>query len=313
MFYTWTGRVDSNKSKRIHQVVRNENIEKLNKVNKRCFGIVGFESDEGVRRNKGRVGAAKAPNKIRSFLSSLSYNTNKKNIIDVGNVTCKDNNLEKAQGNLGKKVTKLLNLNYTPLILGGGHETLYGHYMGVKNALEKDKKIGIINLDAHFDLRSDKIPSSGTMFRQILEKDKNTSYLCLGIQELSNTQELFQVAKELNVEYVSAVNLFPIEETFRKIETFAKSKDFVIYTICSDVINQAYAPGVSAPAPFGLNPDIVRSITQNVIKQPNFISIDISEVNPTYDLADQTSRLASYIIGEVLTNLNKKDEEKQMY
>ena len=34
------------------------------------------------------------------------------------------------------------------------------------------KSLGIINIDAHFDIRPyDEQPSSGTMFRQILEND----------------------------------------------------------------------------------------------------------------------------------------------
>lgn len=310
MFYTWTGRTDSQKGNRFHQMVRNVDSETLEMVNRKHFSLVGFESDEGVRRNKGRVGAAKAPNKIRSFLSNIAYSSNHKNLIDIGNVTCVDNYMEEAQVNLGEKVQKLLNNNYTPIILGGGHETFYGHYLGVRKSLGENKKIGMINLDAHFDLRQDEVPSSGTMFNQILTKDNKADYLCIGLQELSNTRELFSNAKELGVKYILATDLFPLEKNLKKIEAFAKEQDFIVYTICSDVINQASAPGVSAPAPFGLEPNVVRDITHHIIKQPNFLSMDVSEVNPTYDVADQTARLISYIIGETLTNLNKSEGGK---
>ena len=86
----------------------------------------------------------------------------------------------------------------TPIILGGGHETAYGHYLGVRNYIGKEAKLGIINIDAHFDLRPyNEQPSSGTMFRQILEQDENSSYLVLGIQRYGNTQALFDKADEL--------------------------------------------------------------------------------------------------------------------
>jgi len=307
VFYTWTGRTDNQKGNRFHEVVRNVDSEKLEMVNRRHFSLVGFESDEGVRRNQGRVGASKAPNKIRSFLSNISYSSNHKNVIDIGNVTCVDNNMEEAQVNLSEKVEKLLNNNYTPIILGGGHETFYGHYLGARKSVGENKKIGMINLDAHFDLRKDNVPSSGTMFNQILAKGNKDDYLCIGLQELSNTSELFLNAKELDVKYILETDLFPLEKTFKKIDTFAREQDFFIYTICSDVINQSSAPGVSAPAPFGLEPSVVRKITHHVIKQPNFLSMDVSEVNPIYDVADQTSRLISYIIGETLMRLNKSN------
>ncbi|MBO1004405.1 formiminoglutamase [Pseudogracilibacillus auburnensis] len=309
LFYEWAGRIDKNtKGKRLHQVVENTKIDDVVKSDERHIGIVGFECDEGVKRNKGRIGAAKAPNHIRKLLGSIPYHYEVKSVIDIGNIQCLDNDLEAAQSNLGKYVAKLINKNFTPIILGGGHETFYGHYLGAREAVGDDKKIGMINLDAHFDLRMDEIPSSGTMFRQILESDKNAEYLCVGLQELGNIEQLFKTAEEFGVEYIFETEIQPFEKTFAKIDAFAKKQDYVIYTICTDVINQAYAPGVSAPAPFGLEPKTVRAITEHVVKLDNFLSFDVSEVNPTLDVADQTARLISYVIAETFMHLNKKSK-----
>lgn len=308
MFYEWTGRVDENaKGKRLHQIVQNTNIDDIEKATDTTFGIVGFECEEGVRRNQGRLGAAKGPNQIRKQLASTPFHANKENVIDVGNVACIGTALEQAQQKLGDHVAKLIQHYHTPIILGGGHETFYGHYLGARKALGPDKKIGLVNLDAHFDLRKDDQPSSGTMFRQILETDKNANYLCVGLQRLGNTEQLFDTAKELNVKYILETDLEPLEGTFDKINKFAEEQDVIIYTICTDVINQASAPGVSAPAPFGLNPEVVRAITKHVVCQENFLSFDVSEVNPIYDVADKTSRLIGYIIAEVLMHLNDKE------
>lgn len=307
MFYEWTGRVDEgSKGKRIHQVVKSTHIDEIDKVSDRAFGIIGFESDEGVRRNKGRQGAKEAPNQIRKMMGSIPYHSTKQNLIDVGNVACVDKNLEEAQQRLGENISSLIDNGYTPIILGGGHETFYGHYLGVRKAVGPNKKIGLVNLDAHLDMRVDKQPSSGTMFRQILESDEHVDYLCMGLQELGNTEQLFATANKHNVTYILESELDPLEETFTTINKFASKQDVIIYTICSDVISQAYAPGVSAPAPFGLHPNIVRAITEHVINQDNFLSFDISEVNPKLDIEEQTSRLASYIVAEVLTYLNTK-------
>lgn len=308
LYYQWTGRVDENaKGKRLHQVVQNIDVDDLKKRDQKNIGIVGFECDEGVKRNKGRVGASKAPNEIRRLLASLPYHFVDKDVIDIGNVQCIDNDLEEAQARLGQKVAKLVKNNYIPIILGGGHETFYGHYLGAREVLGDDKKIGMINLDAHFDLRNDDIPSSGTMFRQILENDKNTEYLCIGIQELGNTEQLFLTAKDLDAKYVLEKDIHPLRQTFAKIDAFANKQDYVIYTVCTDVINQAYAPGVSAPAPFGLDPKTVRAITEHVVKQENFLSFDVSEVNPNYDVADKTVRLISYLVAEIFMHINRSE------
>lgn len=307
LFFQWKGRVDGDEQKeRIHQVVQNIHINDISKKEKQQIGIVGFECDEGVRRNQGRVGAAKAPNVIRRFLADFAFHDGEVNIIDVGNIQCLDNELEKAQDKLGEYVSKLIQSNYTPIILGGGHETFYGHYLGAREAVGKDKTIGLINLDAHLDIRDDGQPSSGTMFRQILEQDVNADYLCIGLQEMGNTKQLFSTAEKYGVNYIMETEIEPFENTFAKIDEFAKQHDYIVYTICTDVINQAYAPGVSAPAPLGIEPKTVRLITERVVRQTNLLSFDVSEVNPTFDVNDKTARLISSVIAETVLNLNRK-------
>src|SRR5699024_11005027 len=102
----------------------------------------------------------------------------------------------------GKKITEILNHKHTPIILGGGHETLYGHYLGVRNYIKDNNSIGIINIDAHFDMSKEDFPSSGTLFKQILDEDSTAGYLCLGIQEFGNTKALFETAESYGCQYI---------------------------------------------------------------------------------------------------------------
>ncbi len=81
-------------------------------------------------------------------------------------------------------------------MLGGGHETTFGHFQGHLADMKKKETpldMGIINFDAHFDLRPyENGPSSGSMFRQIADiyKKENVQYhyLPLGIQEHRDCQ-----------------------------------------------------------------------------------------------------------------------------
>ena len=98
-----------------------------------------------------------------------------KRLVDVGNIECLKTHLEQAQQQSGDAVTDLLTKEMTPIILGSGHETAYGHYLVVRKFISKDTSLVIINNDAHFDLRSyDEQTSSGTMFKQILDNDKKS-------------------------------------------------------------------------------------------------------------------------------------------
>lgn len=302
----WSGRTDhleNRTSFRYHQVVDLIEIDEAPQSPNTC-AIIGFESEEGVRRNNGRLGAAKAPDALRSELAKLPWKYPVgKQIVDVGNIQCVGNGLEKAQQQLGKAVTDLLKKNLTPIILGGGHETAYGHYSGVRNFIGEEASLGIINIDAHFDLRPyDEQPSSGTMFKQILDHDKNSSYFVLGIQRYGNTQELFDRADELGVKYIyeESMHICNMEKVKTALEEFINQHDYILLTLCSDVLNASFAPGVSAPSPFGLDPSIVRSILKKVIASNKTLSFDISEVNPVLDENNRTVKLGAYLTNEAI-------------
>ncbi|SER97930.1 formiminoglutamase [Psychrobacillus sp. OK032] len=303
----WSGRTDSlennKESLRYHQIVELARLDTLDTKGKACV-IIGFESDEGVRRNKGQIGAAKAPNELRSELAKLPWNlSSQKYLVDVGTIDCTGNDLEKAQQQLGDVVNQVLTKKMTPIILGGGHETAYGHYLGVRNNIGKAAKLGIINIDAHFDLRPyDEQSSSGTMFREILVQDENSSYLVIGIQRYGITQALFDKADELGVTYICEEDMHGEQQVQVNvaIEQFIQNNDFIMLTLCPDVLNAAFAPGVSASSPFGLSPYIVRTIIRTVTSSEKTKSFDISEVNPLLDENNRTVKLGAYLVNEAI-------------
>src|SRR5690554_3711272 len=125
----WTGRVDSDsdfKQFRYHQVARCVSLLDLDDTPE--VALLGFASDEGVRRNKGRVGAAEGPVYFRDNIGSMCWHGAESGFIDVGKIIPKKGNLEEAQQELGKAVQLLLQHQKKPFIIGGGHETAYGHY-----------------------------------------------------------------------------------------------------------------------------------------------------------------------------------------
>lgn len=318
----WTGRIDSEDdfdSFRWHQWIKtiDLNDESLKAFQgKRGFALLGFECDSGVKLNKGRTGAAKGPSSIRKELSNLPWQSSKDiGLFDAGNINCDNSTLEDAQNSLAEAVEKILSLNLFPILLGGDHSIAFGHYKGVLKHLQKNKEkknLGIINFDAHFDLRPyEKSGTSGTMFNQIADLTKaqniDYSYLCLGIQKHSNTLRLFKTADELGVEYILAKDLtnmdyYPILE---RVDDFMKDKDHLYVTICSDVFSSAFAPGVSAPQALGLYPDKVLNFLKYILRSKKAISFDIAEVSPRFDLDNTTANLASVMIFAVVNTISK--------
>ncbi|WP_298318913.1 formimidoylglutamase [uncultured Aquimarina sp.] len=261
-----------------------------------AFAIVGYACDEGVRRNSGRAGAALAPDIIRKMMSSLSNHLDDKvQIIDAGNIFCNENDLENTQSYTSNKILQLLNKKHFTIIFGGGHDLAYAHYNGIKKH-KPNTTIGIINLDAHFDLRKIKNEgNSGTPFYQIAKENDRFKYLCLGIQEESNHKELFETANKLEAQYIKNTD-FTFENkdhVIAIINSFIASVDNVYLTIDLDGFSSIYAPGVSAPSPFGFSLDIAMTVIEQICKSGKLISADIVELNPKYDIDNCTARLGA--------------------
>lgn len=314
----WNGRIDGTEEDvlRLHQVVEILSLENLLKKDpkekKVCF--ISFNSEEGVRRNGGRLGAKDGWKHLKKMMSSFPVYDNNIKFYDLETpITVIDNDLESAQNELAKTVEKLKSLNFLVVVLGGGHEVAYGTYTGIYNyAHQKLSKpqIGIINFDAHFDMRDyDNGASSGTMFLQIAHDCKKRgidfNYNVLGIQQFSNTQRLFNRAKELNVNYVLASELQTLDNNF--LYDITSKYENIHLTVCADVFHIATAPGVSAPQALGINSQLGMKHIKTVAKYAKNLTVDIGEVNPLYDLDDRTSRfMASVIYDIILTNLMEK-------
>ncbi|WP_197462236.1 formimidoylglutamase [Bhargavaea cecembensis] len=307
-FNIWAGRIDSDsdpESFRYHQVIRQATEHKGNQKDQVPVALIGFECDEGVRRNKGRLGARKAPDAIRKQLASMPWRAGDHDLFDAGTVSCVGEKLEAAQKELGEHLANVLDAGSHAVIIGGGHETLYGHYLGIRRHAGEDAVIGLVNVDAHFDLRNyDEQPSSGTMFKQILDHDPNAKYFVCGIQEYGNTTELFSRAETLGVTYMMEEET--TMETCRKpLDEFVDSCDVVLLTLCMDVISAADAPGVSAPSVFGLDPKTVRELIRYICANPKTTSFNISEVNPDLDEGGRTVRLGASFVNEAVMAFKK--------
>lgn len=308
----WKGRNDPGQSHEDHLWHHVVNMLDLNaydsKELKKCIALLGFSSDEGVRRNQGRTGAVEGPDVIRKALCNLAvhFNESQQEIVDAGNVITGQGKLEEAQKELGHKVALLLKAGAFPILLGGGHEIAYGHYCGIRDFLGAEAAIGIINFDAHFDLRSyDSGAHSGSPFRQIFDDTESRGYafhyLPIGINESANTRRSYRVMQSANASYVplEMVNGREIYEVKNQIQELINRVDWVYVTLDLDVISGVYAPGVSAPAAIGVVPNHITDLLQVALDTDKVISMDIAELNPQYDNG-QTARLAANFIYQVV-------------
>jgi len=309
----WTGRISEEALYLHEKVVCIDLNEFVPDPSQKTIGLLGYACDEGVKRNQGRIGAVEGPDAIRKQLAKMPNHLDSgTEFLDVGSIRCLDGNMERAQHNLSEKVAHLLEENVFPILLGGGHDMAYGHYKGIKKYFEKTKSIGIINFDAHFDLRN---PSngtnSGTPFYQIAQ-DLNSNgapfnYLCMGIRKDANDRKLFKTAQDLEVDFVDHT-MFTVEymaTLSRKLSEFIEKVDCLYVTIDLDGFSSAYAPGVSAPSPMGFSPELVLASLELIVKSKKLISLEIAEMNPKYDVDNRTAKLGASLVHFVVHRLEQ--------
>jgi len=278
--------------------------------------LVGFPQDEGVRRNQGRPGASQAPGKIRQYLYRLTAWDAEHNIdladhrpLDMGSVRISAS-LEESQAALGTIVAGIFAQGAVPVILGGGHETAYGHYLGY---VADSRPVGIINLDAHLDVRpclDGQRGHSGSPFRQALEHPTHplpgNRYICLGAQPHFVSRAHWQYAHDhgCTVRWCHELKNSLEQQFLREIDQLASASCRVYVTLDADVVQLADVPGVSAPNPVGLTGAAVVSLVRQAGKSPSVSSFDLVEICPPCDhVNDQSSRWAALVIWNFLTGL----------
>ena len=266
--------------------------------------VLGFCSDAGVRRNKGRVGAAAAPAAIRSALSPLAFHLDR-DVFDAGDVVVEDDSLEEGQQRAGRAISELLDAGNLTVVLGGGHETAFASYLGVagSNAVRSGKRLGVLNLDAHFDLRDEPTPSSGTPFLQMAQEElaagRELQYAVVGISEPNNTRTLFDTADRLGVKY-----LLDEDCSAERVETFVADFvagiDVLYLTIDLDVLPASVAPGVSAPAAYGVALPVISAVCRQVAASGTLLHLDVAELNPEFDIDGRTAKVAARLVNTLL-------------
>ncbi len=273
--------------------------------------LIGFPSDEGVKRNGGRSGASKAPDAIRKQLYKMTSNAENPKIFtnllektnDIGNIKV-TGDLEKDQEALGEAVASYLKQGVIPIILGGGHETAFGHFLGYAKA---DLKTSIFNLDAHTDVRPLKNGKahSGSPFRQALEHEsgKCTNYSVAGLQPYSIAESHLQFIQKNKRQAI-----FKADTTIKTISRLLNDAgERCMVTFDMDAVDQAFAPGVSAPCVNGLRPELWLQAAYQAGKNKNVTSFDICEVNPVYDRDSQTARLAALTVWHFLRGVIERE------
>ncbi|HET6513377.1 MAG TPA: formimidoylglutamase [Candidatus Kapabacteria bacterium] len=267
--------------------------------------IFGIPTDEGIRRNGGRIGASQAPDKIREYLAKLTpfagpghkRQLDELRIVDLGNVPTGE--LEDMH-ELARTITsELIDRGKFVIALGGGHDVSYPLVKGY--ALSRPSP-SLINIDAHLDVRPKKEGKhhSGSSFRLLIEEGhiEGSQFTEFGIQPHAAAREHY----EWLIAQSSQVRFFhELDDASREFSSWLDAQGESCYvTFDIDAIAAADAPGISAPAPTGFTAAQALELCYEAGNSSKVGMIDLVEVSPPHDIDDRTSRLVARMIANVI-------------
>lgn len=313
----WTSPIDLPADSCFYQHIRLMNLltESFASSPTNAFALIGFKCDEGMQRDLGRTGSIEGPIAIRQRLSKLPIQIPSIICYDVGDIVCTNHDLEASQQALGEVVAMLHQHYIRPIVIGGGHELAWGHYQGIAKSFSSEKKLGIINFDAHFDLHSlhpHHRAGATTAFYQIAEahtqEKRHFDYNCIGIQHAGNIRQLFDIAKRYHVKHILADDIHQglREKCFDFIDRVIDENDIIYLSLSLDVFSPAFAPGVSGIQPLGLTPWQVIPLLRQAAASGKVVSYDIVEHVPRYDIDHRTAKLAAILIYEIIHHHHEK-------
>jgi len=262
-------------------------------LNEAEFVIFGVPYD---KTSSFRHGACKAPDKIRQ--ASWNFETfdlkTEIDFIDIkvhdyGNVNIKNESPETMVKKVKEFTSMLIEKNKFPVALGGEHSIT----PGIVQAFPKD--IAVVSLDAHIDFRQKYEGESynhACAVRRVTDHINVKNVAVLGIRSVE--KEEFESAKKLGLFHIDSFNIRKrgIRKALDAVKNHLKNKKIYL-TLDMDVLDPAYAPGVSTPEPFGLTSfDILRCI-ENFSSQ--LIGFDVVEVCPPYDNGETALLAARFV------------------
>lgn len=267
--------------------------------------LIGLPDDHGVILNHGRAGARLGPDAFRAALARYAVSAppgfDWPDVLDLGDVTPAPGSGPQALHDTHDRVTSVveraLALGALPVAIGGGHDLTFAS----ARALARRGPCAGVAFDAHLDVRPE--PGSGMPFRALAESGAVSELHVLGLDPLANSAEHTRW-------YTSHAGTIHDSHTPRA-RTLSASLGIRARTVFAsldlDVIDAAFAPGVSATNPSGWTPELAGAWAHASGRDPNVALFDLMELCPPHDESGRTARLAAWLFLRFLSGVSARD------
>ena len=247
-------------------------------------------------------GPADAPPKIREALACDASNQWTETGVDLGVAGIYEDagdlalNEQDAFAVVERSVGELIDSGKRPVSLGGDHSITFPI---VKAFARRYSDLAIFHFDAHPDLYDEfegNRLSHACPFARIMEAGLAKRLVQVGIRTINRHQR--EQAQRFGVEVVEMSAL----PAYDKL----KGSKQVYITFDMDVLDPAFAPGISHREPGGMS--VREAIAHLHAIQGRIVGADVVEYNPVQDLDGLTATVAAKILKEILGKMIVRDD-----
>jgi arginase family enzyme len=265
------------------------------------YKIAIFGVPEG--RNSPNAGSQKGPDYIRGQLYRLAKIPGRSKIIDLGNmkqgVTFND-----TIAGLTDVLNLLINENVFPVVVGGSSALIPAIDRAVSQILSK---YTLTCVDPRIDYSNDrKEPDSFNYLNSLFSNHKSTfsHYINIGYQTYLNDQQIINRFLKRRSELV---RIGDVRQAIYLTEPLFRDSDVAIFDISA--VRQSDAPGTISPSPNGFYGEEICLLSRYAGISDKLRVFGLFDVNPEFDLRDQTTGLAAQILWFFLEGFSQKQYE----
>ncbi len=287
-------------------------LEDMRELGGQDVVIIGAPYDGGTTFRPGTRFGPQAMRRISSL--SSGYNPERGvdlneslTIVDAGDINVIPANLEKSFDQIAKAISYAAEREVFPIVLGGDHAIGYPDVRGLAPFI--DGNIGIIHFDRHSDLSEygidERMHGSPFFHATNIPNAPATNLVQIGIGGWTGSKEGLKVARERNATVITVddVDRFGVERVIEYALEIAWQKAKAVWiSFDVDSIDPAFTPGTGTPMPGGLLPREVFRMIRDIASE-GLVGMEIVEVSPPYDVADNTAHVGVHAILDCLASL----------
>jgi len=221
---------------------------------------------------------------------------------------------------LSHKVEDIMEQGEFPLVLGGDHSIAMGTVSGLSSYARKHKKrLGLIWIDAHADMNTiDTTPSGnihGMPLSAILgegarelttiggdfKKVNPKNAALIGVRDVDIGEK--EIVKKTGIAHYTMADIdkYGAHKIINKVlKDFKEKVDLLHVSFDIDSVDPTVAAGVGTPAPGGLSYRETHLIMETIADCGCMSSLEVTEVNPIFDIKNQSSEFAVQVVASAL-------------